>query len=460
VDDKLEQDITERLEAIGVRDLAQRLEWLQPYPVGFRILALVAIRKLAWSELHTRAKDLRHEAQHDLAAMKAQQREWRALWTDIQKVRHAAEGKWNRPDKHSEWAELHDQVVARIVQQGYPKAQAEAALEKLGKFSANDMLDVIEAPTLWFGRQIDVCAPQRLSGLAAADLADAVVEFNLTEAPHKPGTAVSHTAASHALDLLRDLYATLRAGDAARRKADEAEHTAADLMAPLLKAAAYYAMHRPANVDADEGRRELEIADAIRTVLFVRSAARLISWNAGWPEDSPELARWHAAAKSHPFDSAFSPPPVTAIGGLGAASDGKRVTVEGRAGTVAITHVAGKPISTMSLTDASGATVQVGLTHIKLDSGGLVAGTYARITGTYLRSREDFTGPVLIVERRNLMRDAKTSWFDWLAHELEAVITPIAHNLLATWSWALGPDGAGNPLQYETWSASVRPRAS
>jgi hypothetical protein len=120
------------------------------------------------------------------------------------------------------------------------------------------------------------------------------------------------------------------------------------------------------------------------------------------------------------------------------------VTVEGRVGKVKIVHRGRKVISSTSLTDASGAALAVGLPYIKLDSGGIVEGSYARITGRYSRTHADFSSPVLVPDRRNLTDDSRSSWLDWLALELSPICTPAAHHLAAAWSWVAGPDGAAN----------------
>jgi len=106
------------------------------------------------------------------------------------------------------------------------------------------------------------------------------------------------------------------------------------------------------------------------------------------------------------------------------------------------------------MTDRAGHTLQVGLPYIKLDSGGIVENTYVRFVGNLYRHHHDFAGQVFVPARRSLTQDSQHSWMDWLTLRLMPVATPVAHNLAARWSWAVGRDGAGNPLRYGTWAST------
>jgi hypothetical protein len=185
-------------------------------------------------------------------------------------------------------------------------------------------------------------------------------------------------------------------------------------------------------------------------------------WKAGWPPGSPLLGPWLDAARKRAFESAFEAPEPTPLAEIARAPqdfDGKLISVEGRIGPVAITHRGSKAISSTSVSDASGAVIRAGLTHIKLDSGGLVLGSYAHLTGTYALSHADFDTPVLMLDRRNLTADAEASWLDWLELELLPVITPTPHGLGSRWSWMRGTDGPGNLLRFGTWAKSSHGRS-
>lgn len=463
---KFGKELQRRLRHFGGGRLEKRLDWLEPYPIGLRVAATVAIGASAWSELATLAASVRRDATRDLTAMNAQQSEWATAWTDVQRVRAVLESTWRAPEDREGWEGARQGLLRDMAARGIGRQKLKVAIASFSRATADGLMKLVEDPISLVGRQLEAGVLGRLSGLAAADLGEAVARFNVLVArPHtltrRPSASVGSVALRRASALLHGLHAGLQHGTRAGivRKAQHAEAKAQQLLEPLVRAAAMHAIHQRATIDPDEGRRAIEVADAIRSALFVRSAARAIEWSAGWPEMSPLWGAWREAARTRSFESRFSTPPVTSHADVSNALGASRptlVTVEGRVGTVKIVHRGKKAISSTSLTDASGSTVSVGLPYIKLDSGGMVEGCYARVTGTYWRAHDDFPGPVLVLDRRNLAHDARTSWLDWLAHELSPVVTPVAHHLTATWTWLPGPDGAVNPLQYATWSAPRR----
>ena len=121
-----------------------------------------------------------------------------------------------------------------------------------------------------------------------------------------------------------------------------------------------------------------------------------------------------------------------------------------------IKHLGEKVVSSASLSDSNGAVVVVGLTHIKIDSGGLVPGSYASLTGTFAATSSEFPGPTLVLGRRVLTQDSQRSWLDWVQLKLLPIVTTIPHGLTGRWSWKAGPDGPGNLLQYGTWADNRR----
>jgi hypothetical protein len=100
--------------------------------------------------------------------------------------------------------------------------------------------------------------------------------------------------------------------------------------------------------------------------------------------------------------------------------------------------------------------IAAGVPHYKIDSVGLVAGSYARLSGTFRISSAEFSGPTLIVDRRDLTTDSETSWSDWLSLRLLPILTVIPHGLCVETGWTRGRDGPGNPVRYGVWSANKR----
>ena len=154
------------------------------------------------------------------------------------------------------------------------------------------------------------------------------------------------------------------------------------------------------------------------------------------------------------FPTQWRPPSSTPTATLWAQSkrfNAKTVTVEGVAGPVVNAHRRRKVYSSAWLSDSQGMSVRVAITHIKLDSGGLVEGAYVKVTGTFMATDKDFGTPVVRVARRTLVDDSKQSWRDWAALRAQQLFAPIPHALTMSFSWEEGVNGPGNQLRYGTW---------
>lgn len=461
----LDKAINARLRTFATRYLKKRLAWLDPYPISVPIDALITIQRRDWRALDRRATGYRRDAVRDLAAMVTQQQEWGDLWDDVEHLRRVVEKSWKPLGQRSEWRAVRAGILRELRKKGVTQAQAQQGVGVFARSSAQGLFKMIYEPLDWWARQLEAGVATRLSALAAADIAEAVARFNTNYDNGEPRRTFAPKAIRQAdaeiNRLLHGLHAALRRDrrNVIRTKARQAEARAAELAGPLLNAAAYLALQSIGESNATVGRSAVDVAGAIRKALFVRSAGRMLTWKVGWPEGSSFLDSWRKAAKSKSFRSAFRAPRVTALADIARAPqtfNGKYISAEGRVGPVVILHRRGKVVSSTSLTDATGAVVQVGLPYIKLDSGGLVPGAYAHLTGTYMTRHKDFPTAVLVPDRRNLSDDSRVSWLDWLTLELLPIVTPIPHNLTAHWSWSPGSDGAGNPLTYGTWASRRR----
>jgi hypothetical protein len=372
-----------------------------------------------------------------------------------------AEDHWQTPKSLPNWDEIRARMIAKAAEKGFTEAQVEQGLRAFEKATGSAAMKPIEAPTIMFGRQLESAASSRHSAIAASDIAEAAAKFNLAVAAgtKKPATNVGAKNLAAASSIVSAIYAAFRTGrpSAVSTKAQRAEKQTEQMLRQLVDAAAYYASHDSGVVDMELGRREIEVASAIRATPFARTLGRASAWVAKWNADSPYFAEWQRAASSKAFESRVAFPDITPISSIvmsPATFDGQRLSIEGKVGPISIVHRANKVISSTSLTDGTGAPIKVGLTHIKIDSGGMVMGTYARIIGTFSASHADFETPVLVPERRNLTEDSEASWFDWVALRLLPVLFLTPHNLLIESSWSAGRDGPGNPLRYRTWASN------
>lgn len=463
---ELEKTMQRRLKALAGRLQRQRLDWLQKYPIGLEIEATLAIGKRAWPKLRGLGTKWRGSAERDLRGMKKQQDEWSRLWGDIQRLKAKLGATWQPPGNHPEWSSVRERMLSEAKDHGLTRQQVEEKLSDFERASVDDIFQITEKPVVWFGRQLDFAAATRFSALAAADLAAAVAHFNeISEkkSAKKPQANLGKRSQGEAFSQIREIYSALQSGrpTSLLKKARTAEAKTGKLLEALITAAAYHAEHDDAGINIHLGREAIQIANAIRAMLLVKSTARYARWLAGWTGDSPQFARWSHAAKTRKFASNAVDVAPTRLADIVAAPgefDGKYVGVEGKVGPISIVHRNRKPISSCTIHDDSGSYVRIGLEHIKLDSGGLVMGAYARIAGHYSIRRDDFDTPVLVPDRRNFGEDSKTSWLDWLALEIMPSYWSVPHGLAIEWSWIPGRDGAGNLLQYGTWANERRRR--
>jgi hypothetical protein len=459
----LGESVREGIKAFTGRFIKQELKWSRPYLVGLRVKALVEIKGQDWDALKDTAQKYRDDALEELAAIGEHQDHWRTLMADLSRLQDKAGKKWMRPKDHDEWPEIQEKIRKKLKTKGMTNAQIDAGLKKFGTVKVDTAFDVFRAPLRVSAQELETGAQMRLAALAGTDIADAVAQFNDTVISGdvtKPASGAVQSAHTKITAGLRDLQTALRSQSMTRiqTKCDQLERTVEKQLGPIGNAVTYWERVSTASGNVGDARNALKASDAMRLALFAASAARTAKWAAGWGEDSDVLNAWRDAAKMS-FASAFkepAPTPLVKVIGSPSTYNKKVITLEGKVGPVSIKHLGEKVISSASLSDSNGAVVAVGLTHIKIDSGGMVAGSYASLTGTFAASSSEFPGPTLILNRRVLTDDSESSWLDWVQLKLLTIITPVPHGLTGRWSWKAGLDGPGNLLQYGTWAESRR----
>jgi hypothetical protein len=131
--------------------------------------------------------------------------------------------------------------------------------------------------------------------------------------------------------------------------------------------------------------------------------------------------------------------------------DKREFCVFGTLGAVKIVHKGQKVISSASLFSDNGESISLVLPYIKLDSGGLVEGAAARVTGIWNAHSSEVQGSALSVARRNL--EAEKTWTSWVDQNIGMIFSEVPHGLDIGWSWEPGANGASNPLRYNTWKS-------
>lgn len=314
--------------------------------------------------------------------------------------------------------------------------------------------------------QLNELAENQLASLMAGVSALAVARFNQQPTTARRRTAAKDTPASMRKELLATKYAVyqaLRAEDllAAWVSAGNLAREAASLLfeKALPPAAILSARRRKSGNDSTaDGRLAMQYGDLIRELLEAIAIGRYVAWAARWHAQSKAAQELLAGARKKPIATAYQAPPLVSISSLAAkpeAKDGQEVSIEGVLGDVTIVHLGRKAISSATVLDARGRSVTVTIPYIKLDSSGMVPGSYVRIAGVWQQSSKEVKGaPALMIDRLNLGDLSRRSWSDWIRARLHQIYETVSHNLAASFSWELGTNGAGNPLRYGVWFES------
>lgn len=432
-----------------------RAAWLEPFPVGAHLTSLLAVQQQDWASLGALGEAVRSEAETALMQISAQQAVVARLLVDTAELRRVGKDSWTVPGRRGQWPEIRAHIEAEGRRQGLTEAQVRDAVRQAQGLSWATVMRGIEVATERWSRDLEEAATMRFRGLAMADLAEAIAHLCTSPRGAAPGLA------QEAVEATRE---ELGAAHEQLRRA-----LAAGVRRPMLAAArvcgAYATSRLPrllrsaARAHAGNDRAlALALGTAIREALYARTAARVAGWKAGWPLESAALKPWRVAAQRLRAGTAARRPRKVSLERIQRSPstfDGLSITVEGTVANIDIRHRAGKVYSSAVLTSASGARVQLGIAHIKIDSGGLVVGGDATATGTFHARHKDFTGPVLLLERRTLTEDGRRFWDDWLRAELQSIFSLVPHGLTLNVSWVPGPRGAANLLRYGTWSTEA-----
>jgi hypothetical protein len=327
---------------------------------------------------------------------------------------------------------------------------------------AKQMRDSNEA-SAW---QLNELAENQFASLMAGVMALAVARFNQQPTTARRKSATKDTPASIGKELLaakRAVYQALQAEDllAAWAGAGNLSREAATLLfeKALPPAAVLAARRRKAGADfTADGRLSLQYGDLIRDLLEAIAIGRYVAWTARWHGQAKAAQELLKGAEGRTLTTAYKAPPLVSVSSLAAnpqAKDGQELSIEGVLGDVTIVHLGRKAISSAPVLDARGRSATIVIPYIKLDSSGMVPGSYVRIAGLWQKSSKEMKGaPALLIDRLNLGDLGRQSWNDGMRAQLHQIFQTVSHNLAASYSWEPGTDGAGNPLRYGVWFES------
>ncbi|GMU40062.1 MAG: hypothetical protein AMXMBFR23_09280 [Chloroflexota bacterium] len=430
-------------------------------PTRSRPRYLAMIEGKRWKPLAARGRRDAAGVERALTALRRTQRRWTPIVARLPQVTTAA-ALAPAPSEHPQFTEMLAAARTAMRAAGYSTAEVTEATRFL-KESTPEQLgrDMRKYVVEWTG-QIDRLAERYLALQAGAALAMAVGRFNVAVATPPSVRSTPQDYLEFATKELasdeRALHAALKAGDpfvAWGRAVNLRRDAARRLFAGSIAHAALIASARQsAPDDATLGELAVGYGRLIRGQLAAISAGHAVEWDTMWGAEGADFKAWCAAAAATSPGSGYRAPRSAAISSLAsrpAALDGEERTVSGRVTAVEITHRGRKAISRATLTDGT-REVTVVLPYIKIDSGGLVPGAWASVSGTWrATSTEAGGGPALEVDRRAIASLGRTHWSERLLQMTDHIFWPVPHGLAVEWSWEPGTDGAGNQLRYGTW---------
>jgi hypothetical protein len=417
-----------------------------------------------WKRVAREASRERARARTGLRDLRPWQEQITTLRTKVEGFVDSTQSEWVPLDHRAEWPDIRQKMLDgapdELAKHGVKKPsrqELEAVADQVGGLGRRQIVAMLIRPIERIETQLDETTGSWHASLLGSELATAIASFNLrvrTDVKELRSLDSWLEKTNTTLkDYERDIWRALRQGDkpVAAATARSLLQWTRETLATATKTAAMLARARLMTVNRWAlGPQALATADVLRALLRGQALAHLTTWFA---RGSSEASQAWLEASLRPFASRWRAPRTTMLHALwgGAVRSGTTVTIEGVAGRVSNVHTRRKVLSSTWLTDAGGLSIRVGISHIKLDSGGLVEGAYARVTGRYARQDEEFGTPMVTVGRRKFGDDSKHSWEDWVTLQIRRHFTPLPHGLTASWSWERGAIGAANQLRFGSW---------
>jgi hypothetical protein len=431
-----------------------------PHPAELGFAYVLELRTEHWDKLAKIAATQIKAAHAGIAKLRLFQTRLSSLSNGVEAILPSIELSTTALNKRGDWDKVATRIKATL-EKTLTQQKAASLVAELGKKTLLASKDQVFAPLDSSAEAINRSLRSWHAMIMAASFALAIDKFN-----RKPARDVVRIPSSRQfLKLInaqlaserKNLHKSLRSANliAIKKSAGQLlQFTTGESFKELVVLSSLIAATR--NKDGgDESLAQLGLTcgNLIREFLLAQANALRIDGLA--MTGRGDIHKWIDAASELDFDSATTSDSVTDLSELStrpALFNGKTISVRGVVAKVENKHRGAKVLSTVTLKSiADGATVLAGISHIKLDSGGVVPGSYAQFTGVFSRDDDIFHQPMVRVDRRQLKAEGEESWSAWAQFNLRDIFVPVAHGLLATATWEKGFNGAANPLRYGTW---------
>jgi hypothetical protein len=453
-------------------DAIKRTASARPVPPVLRESRVVyteAIVDARWAELDKLARDRADVARERSSELDARADRMAEILRRLDRVSDIRRQLPPPANQRSDWPQLRPRIVEGFREKGLSEAEARRAATQVGSFSLANHAEESRRRLCAAAEEISELHQDAASALCGALLAGAVSRFNRSARRHDP-----ERTARASEEWCADVERVVRAGERRLHRAFGSgdlfrAHLQARDLAVLAEShieegarhAAASARRRRGTPDPFEHALARRLGDCLRQLLRGVALGTVAGHAARGNERCSPTRDWLAAAGRLEFQN----PAVIPTWSVARLAQGdfpgtrEMVAVEGTVSSLTITHRARKAVSLAELTGGGDHSARVALPYIKLDSGGLVPGASVRVVGDWRQTLDWLEGgSALVVDQRNVGDLSRRYWQDWVTDALRYTFQPSPHGLEMSWSWELGPDGAGNQLRFDTWAARRTPR--
>lgn len=369
-------------------------------------------------------------------------------------------------NKHGDWEEIRSSSIEQLVQEGYDEQQVQQIFDNIGSYTYRDYAAPFRKSVLGMEKTLNKRYARALAHYMGNLFAFYASRFNTLVIE---GVEVEQNINSYCENTLQtlstfrtNLYDALKENnlEGATLEGDNlTNYCLGELNENVLDLAAHIYNERQ-GVDFDftmDGQKATELGDIIRDLLLSVAIGYYAQWVGGYHNKFAISRTWLRKADKLNFTDFPANPQLIEVSTLSNdpdSKDGQELSVQGKIINVTISHDGSKAISNAELEDENGNTIIIAMPYIKLDSGGVVEGTYVKVAGVWLASNYEANGlPALDIDRVDYTSMSKTNWLAWLTLQLRSVFQPIPNSLNARYSWEAGSSGAISPIRYNTFNS-------
>ncbi len=434
-------------------------KWIGLRPEGDRVAYVKNIRGDQWKTFKKSTARLAKSYAQIEAGLREQRKKLGQQWQLNARIASVVDHDVVPPAQHAEWSTRKTELGAELRKRGLSSAKVKKALSRIAAIRGSTIVNNHQRTLLRYAGQLDHFAELSLAGSAGTTLAQCVTQFN---AAFKNSSGVLPGAKAFVLSTdkkiitaERKYYEQLKTG---RFPVPDPEREVIKLLNQAIHHAAAVAKARKTKpADAALGTLAIDLGNLLRQLLRHLALRNILKWISTDEATSPTKQEWSHAAASLKFESAIKAPRQVTIATLvkkpKSIAAGTRISVRGLVGPIKILHAGNKVISSASLSDASKHAISIVAHHRKLDSAGMVGGSYAAVVGEWTPAK---SGGSLLLVRHRYLELASSSWTDWVTNKLRPIYEASPQGLATEWSWQPGKDGAGNQLRYGLWFSGTR----